>query len=284
MLRPSAIICAMAGTPFGGGRDLDVQIRLVDAGVELAGGGDRSVGVAGEAGGDLDRDEAVETVAGLVDGTQQVERGLDVGDHQLPVRLGDPDVVADEVAELVVVVVAVGDGLLEDRRVRGEAPDALVDPGRQLTVGQPSATEVVEPRALTLVVEEIVQLGHVRFLRGSGGAVATRRARRSMPSSSSTTLAGRRGAEAVDGDHFVGPPMPAERGAGLDAHGGDADREHGRLLGARPRLEELPARHRHHPGRDAVGGEARRRLRRTAGPRCRSPPGPPAGSSASTRT
>ena len=89
MLRPSAIICADGGDALGRGRDLHEQVGLGDALVELAGRVDGAVGVAGEVGRELDRHEAVAAAALVVDRAQDVERVLDVVDHQVPVRVVD---------------------------------------------------------------------------------------------------------------------------------------------------------------------------------------------------
>ena len=76
---------------------------------------------------------------------------VDVVHDQVPVgvldRLG-----RDQCGELVVVGVLALDGLGEDGRVGGDPPDALVDQAGQRAVLQPVPPQVVEPRALALLV------------------------------------------------------------------------------------------------------------------------------------
>src|SRR4029453_17621974 len=74
--------------------------------------------------------------------------------------------------ELRVVVGARRHGLLEDRGVRRDAADAAFDPSAQLAAGDPAAAGVVEPGALTLFFEQLLELGHRGFLRDSSSAVA----------------------------------------------------------------------------------------------------------------
>src|SRR5262249_34511209 len=58
-----------------------------------------------------------------------------------------------------VVVARLGDRLLEDRRVRRDADDALAEHPAKLAGAQPAALDVVEPRAGARG-REIVQTGH----------------------------------------------------------------------------------------------------------------------------
>jgi hypothetical protein len=145
---------------FGGAGDLDIQVRFVDGGVERPGRSDGARGVAGQARRHLDRHITVEAVAGVVDRPEHSKGRLDVGGDELPVDVGGRCTGGDEVVELVVVGVAAADGLLEDRRVRGETTHTGVDPANQLAGGDPAAPEVVEPRALPGLVEQFVQAGH----------------------------------------------------------------------------------------------------------------------------
>ena len=127
--------------------DLLVQLRARGLG---------ACGVVGEIGGDLDADEAIAAVAVVVHWREHVERAVDVCEHQRPVVVDDRVVAAGQRAELVVVVGRALDRLLEDRRVAGEAADALVDEVAELARGDVAALEVVEPRALP---ELVVQVG-----------------------------------------------------------------------------------------------------------------------------
>src|SRR5262249_25767576 len=54
-------------------------------------------------------------------------------------------------AELVVVVGAAADGVLEDRGIRRHAPEAVVDERLQLAGAQHSPAQIIQPYALTLL-------------------------------------------------------------------------------------------------------------------------------------
>ena len=60
---------------------------------------------------------------------EHVERAVDVGEHHRPVVVDDRSVGGGQRAELLVVVGRALDGLLEDRRVAGQAADARCRPG-----------------------------------------------------------------------------------------------------------------------------------------------------------
>ena len=166
--RFSAIICCDRAQAFRGGRDLDVEVGRRQLLVERAGGGLGAGAVAGEPGIDLDRDVAVEPVGLVVDRTQDVERRADVAGDELPVGRLDVEPAADGAVELLVVLVGALDRLLEDRRVRGEPTHTTGDPVLEFAAGDPAAADVVEPGALTLLGEEIVQPGHGSSGRDSG--------------------------------------------------------------------------------------------------------------------
>jgi hypothetical protein len=115
-------------------RDLDVDVVALDHGVQVGRLVDRGLRVVRVVRIDLERDPPVLAVGAVPDLLEQVA--------------GAPDVLAREreedvlgllllrrlLADLVVVVVAVGDRALEDRRVGRHADDALVDQALQVTV------------------------------------------------------------------------------------------------------------------------------------------------------
>src|SRR5262249_46652276 len=105
--------------------------------------------VAGEFGADLDRDEAVLPAGRIVDGPEDVGGGADVGDRQ---RLEDRGRVLSRRAggaDVVVVELGLGDGLLEDRRIRRHPPQAvLLDEALQLRALVQVAADEVVPDAL----------------------------------------------------------------------------------------------------------------------------------------
>ena len=134
------------GQPGFGGRDLDEQVRPVDEPPQLPRLGDGCVGLGREAGIDLDGHPAVDAVAGLVNRREHVAGPPHVGGGQHPQCLAGPDAPASEVVQLLVVAVAVGDRLGEDRRVRGDpghvpVPDEVAQRARR----QPQPAQVIEP-------------------------------------------------------------------------------------------------------------------------------------------
>ena len=99
----------IAGQPSVVAGDLDQQVGPVDGLPELlAASATVAVGVVGEAGGDLDRDPAVDAVGGVVDRPQHVAGVADVvgGDHPRPP--GRVGAVGGELADLRVVPLTLG--------------------------------------------------------------------------------------------------------------------------------------------------------------------------------
>ncbi len=160
-----------------GGGDLDEQVRLADALVQRTGrvlGPRRVVRQPGE---DLDRDEAVAAPRGVVEGAQDGERTAGVEEHQLPVRLLDRRAAADQLLELRVVGVARLDRLGHDRRVGGQAAHALGDEAVEATLGDVGTAQVVDPRALALLVVQLVQAGHDASSSAGGIGLGSQRSR-----------------------------------------------------------------------------------------------------------
>ena len=123
---------------------------------------DRRLGVVGDQRRDLERAEAVDAGGALVDRGEEVGGVAQVGERQLeedPLggRGADPllgNRAAAELGDLLVVGVAAGDRLVEDRRVRGQAGDReLLDVAREGAVAQHRAGDVVEPEALAQLVQ-----------------------------------------------------------------------------------------------------------------------------------
>ena len=131
---------------LGRGRDLDEHVRPVDQPPQLLGLGDRRLGLAREPRVDLDRHPPVEAVGGVVGAAEHVGRPADVvgGDH--PGRLADLDPAHREVLDLRLVVVALGQRVGEDRRVRRHPADLeVLDQAGQVAGGEPVPVDVVEP-------------------------------------------------------------------------------------------------------------------------------------------
>ncbi len=87
MLRPSLIICRMAGTPSAVPGIFTNRLGELDPAVQRPGGFDAGAGVVGESGRHLQRHEAVRATARVVQRSQHAERIDDVVDDQLPVGL-----------------------------------------------------------------------------------------------------------------------------------------------------------------------------------------------------
>ena len=148
-----------------GAGDLDVEVRGGQVVVQRSGRGEGARAVVSQGGGDLDRHVTVFAAARVMNRSQDRQRVADVGLDQLPIGHFDVSADRDEFAELRVIRGAVADGVLEDRRVRGQPSNAPLDPGRQLARLDPVAPQVIEPRALLLLIEEVVKAGH-GILRG----------------------------------------------------------------------------------------------------------------------
>src|SRR3954467_11268044 len=144
-----------------GGRDLDEGVGAVHQPGELLGLGDRRVLVVRQARVDLDRHAAVLAAGGVEDRAQDVGRVPDVrrGDHAD--GLFDRDLAGGEVGQLLVVAVALGDRLLEDRRVGGDAHDVLlVDQLGEVAGRDPLARQVVQPDRHAFLAEALECVCH----------------------------------------------------------------------------------------------------------------------------
>ncbi len=110
------------GEPWLGRRDLDHQVRTLDDLVQVHRFAERRKRVVGEAGVDLERDVAVALAAAVPHRAKQVAGVFDVLLGERPEDVLDREL-GVELAQLLVVGVAGGHRLLEDRRVRGGADD-----------------------------------------------------------------------------------------------------------------------------------------------------------------
>ncbi|MBG9885502.1 hypothetical protein ABE10_02640, partial [Bacillus toyonensis] len=126
------------------------QVGAVDLGPELLGLRDGAVGVVGEIGGDLDRHATVDVAGGLPDGAEDVECVADVLGRGLEDRLLGGGSSPSELGDLRIVrgVGGVGDGVREDRGVRGDPDDvARGDEIREVPGCDARTGEVVQPDA-----------------------------------------------------------------------------------------------------------------------------------------
>jgi hypothetical protein len=129
-----------------GARDLDHQVGTVDAVPVLLGLRDGLVGVERQVGVDLQRDVAVVAVGLVIDGAQDVGRGLDVLDGDGLVD--GARVLGGQTGDLGVVLLAAEDGFLEDRGVGGHpAQGVFLHHAGQFTTLDELALDLVEPDA-----------------------------------------------------------------------------------------------------------------------------------------
>ena len=112
--------------PRLGGRDLDVHVRAIDLLVEPRRLLEGALALVGERRVDLERDPAVDSGRALPDGVHQVTGCADVVHREGEEDLGRVTGRCGHLAQLLVVEVALGEGLLEDRRVGGDADDRVV--------------------------------------------------------------------------------------------------------------------------------------------------------------
>ena len=136
------------------GRDLHEHVRARGLAVQPVDLFDRGGGLVGAVGRDLHRHEPVGAVQRVVRGTEHVRGVADVVEDEGPVRRVDGGTALGQLGELLVVALAGGHRLLEDRRVGRDTADAVVlDETLQPASGDQLAGEVVVPRALPVLDE-----------------------------------------------------------------------------------------------------------------------------------
>ena len=157
---PANVAASMAGRPSLRAGDLDEQVRLAGLGVQALGLGDGRLRVVGEQRRHLERHEAVDAGGALVDRQEQIGGARQVLDRQLEEQRLVAQALAHAASRSPRRTRSPSPiGLLEDRRVGGEAGD------RQLGdhLGEPPAVEhvagdVVDPQALAGVVQLLCRL------------------------------------------------------------------------------------------------------------------------------
>ena len=123
-------------------------------GVKFLGRGEGAGRVVGQQRRDLQRHPAVHAVGLVVDRPKQIGGLPEVLQRQLEEQRLARLAFLHFLADGVVVVVTVLDGVIEDRGVRGEPRDReLLDVAAERAAGQQTAGDVVEPEALAHFVE-----------------------------------------------------------------------------------------------------------------------------------
>ncbi len=147
---PSPISVWIAGQPGFGAGHLDHQVAPVDLVPEPPRLLDRRVRVHRQIGRDLEADEAVAALRLLVDRVELVRSFLDVADRQILEERSRIEVARSfRRRDQRVVIIAVADRLLEDRRVRGDAAQPVLgDHPGQLSGLQQFSADKVEPDRL----------------------------------------------------------------------------------------------------------------------------------------
>jgi hypothetical protein len=143
------------GNALLGRGDLDHDVRPLQPTPQVERLLDRRVTVAGEVGGALERDEPVASIGLLVGGAKQVGGAAYVVECELEEELpwmADPR--GDSSAQLVVVAVRAGDGLGEDRGIRGSTGHlAIAHQPSEVPAVEQIARERVEPDRYSGVME-----------------------------------------------------------------------------------------------------------------------------------
>ncbi len=137
------------GDASGRGGHLDHHVGAIQCGEETPCLSHRALRIVGQGRADLQADVAVGAIGLLVDRTQQFGGLPDVFQDQRLVDLRHRLARVYQAGQVLVVVGAAGDGLLEDRRVRGDASQPRVDQGLQVARGDERAPDVVQPYRLT---------------------------------------------------------------------------------------------------------------------------------------
>jgi hypothetical protein len=129
------MVWVTAGSPFGGGRDFDHDVRPTDGFIKAPGFRDGAGGVACQQRIDLQADIPVPALRGVIDRLQHVGCQLDVLDRQGFVYLRYAFALRGQGLYFGVVVRRPGDRFFENGGVGGHAPDPLSDQSGQLPGG-----------------------------------------------------------------------------------------------------------------------------------------------------
>ena len=151
---PAKIASSMAGRPSLVPGILMKRLGRPARAWRALGRGEGAGRVVGQQGRDLQRDPSVHTVGLIVDRPKQIGGLPEVVQRQLEEQRLARLAFLQFLADGVVVVVTVLEGVVEDRGVRGEPRDReLLDVAAERAAGQQTAGDVVEPEALAHFVE-----------------------------------------------------------------------------------------------------------------------------------
>jgi len=143
------------GQPLRCRRHLHHQVVAVNFLPQPLGLGDGALAVQRQIGRHFKADKTVMTPELVVHRTQHVRRMLDVLDGEILEQFGDPAIAAlERLADRGVIFVGTGDRLLEDRRIGGDALDAVaVDQLLEVALGDKAAGQEIQPDRLAVRFE-----------------------------------------------------------------------------------------------------------------------------------
>ena len=147
-------------------RHLDHQILAMDLLPQSLGFGDGTLGIQRQIWRHFEADKPVLAVMAVIDRTQHIGGVLDILDREALEQVGDRQVaLVQGLADRGVIFVRTADRLLEDRRVGGDALDAIgLDQGFQVAPGDKAAGQKVQPDRLTMCFECFDRVHHACFL------------------------------------------------------------------------------------------------------------------------
>ncbi len=132
--------------PRSSSRHLDHQILAANALPEATGLFERALCVICQLRRDFETYVAVATLRCRIHLLENVGRVLDVTNRNLFVDAFRIEIAGVQASELVGIVVAAGDSLLENRRIRGDTGESIfIDVPLQLSAGYQAAADIVEP-------------------------------------------------------------------------------------------------------------------------------------------
>ena len=150
-VQPATDQLADRGNAGRGRRHLHHQVGTLHRRPQPQRLGHRGFGIVGQIGRAFQADIAVPALGLVVNRTQHIGGGADIGNRQVLVDCGDAVVGRGlELLQCIRVFVALADCLLEDRGVRGDALQSVaLDQSAQLAVLDQAALQIVQPGRLT---------------------------------------------------------------------------------------------------------------------------------------